>query len=101
MTYILIAVIFLAVCAISAGVLWGVVKLFNAEMAFLAVLVTVLVAELLSLIPFAGWIISVVAYYFLLYKLSSINSVFMCWVITIVARLCNWALLNVLLNVVT
>ncbi len=96
MVYVLTAIIFIVVCAVSAGILWGTIKLFNADMAFPAVLLTVFVAELLSLIPFVGWIAAIVAYYFLLYRLSSINDIFMCWVITIAAKLCTLALFAVL-----
>ena len=101
MAYVLIAVVFLVVCALSASMLWGIIRLFGEDMAFRSVCLTVMVAELLSLIPSAGWIISVVAYYYLLYKLSSINSVFMCWIITIAAKLCGWALLGFLLSMFT
>ena len=99
MAYVVIAVIVLVVIAVSAVILWGIIKLFNADMTFRAVLATVLVAELLSLIPVAGLIISIVVYYYLLYNLSSINSVLMCVVITVVARLCSLALFTILGNI--
>jgi uncharacterized membrane protein (GlpM family) len=99
MAHVIAVIVFVILSAISAAVLWGVIKVCNADMRYPHVLIAVIASGILATIPYVGWFLSVVVFLSLMYKLSSINSAVGCWMITILANVVNWALFQLIARI--
>ena len=88
MEFIIIAlfciILFLVMTIIGTGLLWGTVRLFREELSFKTAYVTIAISALLDMIPFIGGTLSMIFYYYVLYTRSTINSIYICVLITII-----------------
>ena len=103
MEFIIIAlfciILFIVMTIVGTALLWGTVRLFREELSFKTAYVTIAIAALLELIPFVGGTLSMIFYYYVLYTRSTINSIFMCILITIIATVETFLLGNELYSV--
>lgn len=88
MEFIIIAlfciILFIVMTIVGTALLWGTVRLFREELSFKTAYVTIAISVLLDMIPWVGGLLSLIFYYYILYTRSTINSIYMCILITIV-----------------
>ena len=86
MIYVLEIGVFLLWSVIYSTLLWSVIRAIGADIDYWKLVVTIGITFLLYLIPWVGFVCGAIWYYSMFYRLSSVNSGFMCWVTTIITN---------------
>ncbi|GEM_PF-3084478 len=85
----LIMVVFAIQIVLSAGLLWFAMKLLGEEGRFVALIIACVIASVISLIPYIGWLLGLIALIVLITKFTSaggftaILMVIISWAITV------------------